>query len=854
MSINLLKKATFANYTGLDGVAQRNLTRGEVNSFCGNVAATGIAIPSLSYVGLEVMLNQYFYAKDFSLITINSHDTSCILTCDILPKENNVWYGVIVTQSGGYYTCDFNQTLPDHAQLICGLRLIYTNLSPSTSYLYSASLLGVDYPIEFNYQPFSVVATTYPNSAIDIYNQSVQGNSKDIGVFPPYTGNYDFDQVFMLTVSGQDDTDKYHVNRGIRAPEDIPWSSGYLLGGTTISGRYLTLSGTSTSGSWVSPVIYMPDPNYITMYLYTENTSPTAIVDKTWTSLNTSQVRASDQTPLPNFLILSFTKQLITFSDNQTALALPDRRSTNTTFEDPPGVIDASWYQGNFPCGGSAGIVYPCPFIYGSSQRIYMKGDGEVIAQNIPNYWEISERDCYTGTPFKMAGDINDYWNAAIYFGLLGGGKGACDVSTAYRGEWNSLTYAPVSSATTTPDTWTKGNKTGSLGMAELLPFFLHFHEYNVGVSNEPTTFDFIGSTTIRMDRHPNEWAVVNAVMYPTILGAEKFMCIYLLNIRNFWVSEKVTLGVYSMGQAPCDEGYAVSRCDDLRNGSGDSGIWIHVGYGDRILNKFTFDGELLASYTLKRSYSFMRESGEEGGLWMIRNDGIFYYKEDLISGAMVVQFIIENDAFEYLYSGDVDRNGNLWVVDRDTSTIYRINLLSQSIDYTNHIPYAMGVWPHPTDGSAYVYIGFDPATFGTVIKRVWADDPYQYEELVTVVPSPPLSDLSGVQFLGKLTGNYISPGVDDPIWGMSDSITLNWEDYVTGGLSIPDGSYKQFRITLRRSGNIPPKLTRIRIPEPLILGGVPFQGSSPVYINPHLRYDIQSGSFTSELLTWWRH
>jgi hypothetical protein len=280
------------------------------------------------------------------------------------------------------------------------------------------------------------------------------------------------------------------------------------------------------------------------------------------------------------------------------------------------------------------------------------------------------------------------------------------------------------------------------------------------------------------------------------------------------------------------------------------------VGYSDNILNKYTFEGEKLASYALKRGYSFMRESGETGGLWMIRNDGVFYYKENIENNSMDVQFVVEDDAFQYLYSGDTDANGNLWVVDRDTSTVYRINLSSRSIDYTNHIPYAMGVWPHPTDGSAFVYIGFNPSSFSTAIKRIWVDDPYQYEEIVATVPSNPLSDISDVQFLGKLTGSYFSPGVDDPVWGTDSNITLAWENYVTGGLSIPEGQYKQFRLTLQRTaGSVnPPRVLKIRIPEPLILNQIPYQGSKPVYINPHLRYDTQTGHYTSELITWWRN
>jgi hypothetical protein len=93
-------------------------------------------------------------------------------------------------------------------------------------------------------------------------------------------------------------------------------------------------------------------------------------------------------------------------------------------------------------------------------------------------------------------------------------------------------------------------------------------------------------------------------------------------------------------------------------------------------------------------------------------------------------------------------------------------------------------------------------------------------------------------------------------MWGASDDMTLEWEDYVNASMGLPDGRYKQFKLTFRRTASsiAPPRVSKIRIPEPLILENVPFGDNRNVYINPHLRYDKNVGHFTTQLLTWWPH
>jgi hypothetical protein len=861
MSINLLTRADTKNKATYTGLPQVEATKQELLQLVGaTTSGAGIAVPSLYYFGFESCLNMPFYCKDGKLLVTNGSDALVGVYCNILPQNTETWIPVLVQQSGGEFLIDFNQVLPDHSRLIYKIQVTYVNLSLSSSTIWSMQLLSVDYPIDYDFEEFSVVASSHANSAIQVYNHSVQKNERDIRVLPVFSGDFVTDQVFMLTESGKEDTNRYHINRGINIPDVIPWAGGQFEN-TTVSGRDLSLAGTSTSGNWVSPVLFAEDDDYITMYVYTDDTSDQAIVDRDWESVNSlMEVRASNETPLPNFLILSWTKTLFTLLDisgnlKVDSLPTPDRRPDALASQSAPGLVDEYWNPGwaMTVCGYPTGIVSPTSYVCGRSKRLFVKGDGTEIQSSQDNYYEMASRAYWLGIPYKIFGDINSYWRAGVYYGLLTNDYGACSLPTAQRGHYDRITVGYEGGSVAD---WREGRSTSVYGLDQLYPHAYQGYggtKYNLGCAQEPVPFENVGSTTIAMKRHPNEWAVITAEIFPAgKYGEDKFMSIFLLNIRNWWVSERKYLGSYGIGTDPCDEGYAV--CASEFADSGEGGFWVHVGYETKIIEKYTIDGVKLGTYDVKRGYSYLTESKEEGGLWAIRNTGIYYYEES--GNELVVKFKIEDSRFTYLQAGGLDDNNNLWVVDRDTSTVYRISYANREIDYTNYIPYVSGVWPHPTDGSAFIYVGFYPDTFSTAIKRVWANDSYNYEELVTPINSLPLSDLSGVQFKGKLDGSYISPGVNDPIWGTDTGITLDWESYANASLTMPAGKYKQFRLTLRRdsSDTAPPRVQKVRLPLSLILQQVPYESYKDVYINPHLRYNRKYGHFTTELVTWWPH
>ena len=857
MSVNMLKYSSITNVYSYSGLPRRTLSRSEMRTVVGITTSTGVVVPSLNYIGLEAALPRSFFCKDSSFSITHGSDYAFQASCQIVRQADESWQDVPLTFSGGILYANFNYVFPDMSQLIYKMRFTYINLSLSNSVLHSWDLLSVDYPIDFNYTEFAIAASSYNNAPVSVTNHSIQGTDQDIRVMPIYTGDYTLDRTFVITASGKDDPDKYHIDRGINIPDNIPWTSG-VFDNTMASGRYLTLTSTALSGSWTSPAIYVSDPNFMSLYLYVENDSHNSGLERDWLSIDkVIDVRATDETPLPNFLINQCTNRLHTMSDGHGNVPLsipsPDRRQVTPTTQAGYSPTSEYWMRDMMVGCAYAPVVYPCPYIYGRSDRIYMKGDGTIIAESPSEHWQIGYRDYWTGIPYKIFGSINKYWNAATFFGQLGEGYGACSLASAIQTFHHRLTFTtPLNSSL-----WNGGRDVGTKYLRKLYPYMSYGFLGNMGVANDPVYFDYLGSTTIPKPKHPDEWIIITAHMFPCTPGAEKYMCIYLLNVRNGWTYENKLLGIYGISQAPADEGYAICSCSTANDDEG--GFWMHVGYSTNIISKFTGDGFLINEYSVSRGYNALRESPEENCLWAIRNDGVFYYREnglDTTDPSLDVEFKVEEDYFEYLQAGDVDNSGNLWVVDRDTATIYRINLSTRSVDYTNHIPYAVGVWPHPTDGSAFVYVGFNEDSFTTAIKRVWVNDPYQTEELVTEVPTMPLSDWSGLQFTGKLSGTYISPGADDPVFGVGDQTSLEWQPYVNTSLAIPPGKYKQFRLTFRRtSASVDsPRISKVRVPLPLVLNNVPFDGSDKFYVNPHLRYDIKTGDFSMDLLTWWEH
>lgn len=861
MAINLLHRAEIYNSTDSVGMPRKELTREELLKIVG-LRNGSVSVPSLTYTCFEASLHTPFYSKDFTMsVSAGTSIAYAYFKSDVYHK----WYPVEVTKSDNTFYVDFNKVLPDQAQLVYKFRFVYVNLALGSSNIYGSQLLAVDYPVEFDYKRFSVVATSHENAPFEVSNHSVQKSDQDIRVLPVYSGDYEHDSVYVITASGKYDDDKYHLQRGWRFPEDAGWGTGRIsdwydtaqsgiVSTLREEGRGLTISGTAVSGTWTSPVVYLPDEDMITMYVYGDDLSDDSYITNDMQKIDSLvEARSSDQSPRPNFLVSSWTPRLYTFkaAEHQKTLSLPSRRHGYVGVQDSPSPTSSFWVGEKIVCAPIGVAAYPAPYVMGRSKRMYIKGDGSIIAQapqegDVESDWEYGHRGYQQGVPFKEYGDINEYWNVGHLIPLLGSSSrnSGCDLGRVTSpAKWHMMTFASESDQSD----WALGREAWSK-LKYVYPYYGHFsEEFTFGAILESLTFEPLGSYTFARPGHPNEWLNITGIMYPWNPNAAKYMCLYYTHVRNFWPSESKLLGVYGIGEAPCDEGWAMCKS---KNG----GFWLHVGYTSRVMKRYDYKGDLVFSGRCNYSFNTIIETSDPDGLWCVRNDSAYWYSFD--GEELVEVFSVTNPLFKYLQSGSIDSFNNLWVVDRDTSTVYRINFSSRSIDYEKEIPYTVAVWPHPRDGTAFLYSSFNADTFSTAINQIDVNDPYGYTEQISVLPELPISDYSGVQFMGRSMESYLKPAVNDPVWGTSDDITLEWDTYPNSSLTLPGGKYKQFRITLSRSDaeTASPKLHKIRIPKSMVLSQVPYQESREVYINPHLRYNTKFGHFNTELVVWWPH
>jgi hypothetical protein len=487
----------------------------------------------------------------------------------------------------------------------------------------------------------------------------------------------------------------------------------------------------------------------------------------------------------------------------------------------------------------------PLPHVVGRSKRLYVKGDGEILSvapssTNSNVGWEYATRSVTIGFPYRELGDINDYWNVGQYINLLAKRETARCIDESSAASWHNMTfYSSVSTGM-----WEKGRSLTDY-VSELAPHGLHFQDFaDIGYEGVHMFWESLGSYTLAVPNQFNEWVVIFAELYPCHVEYTRYISVYYLRIRNYWVAEKKFLGAYSVGYSPAEEGWAVCKSSE--------GFWLHIGYLDRVIGKYNFDGELMYFSQVDFSFNSIYETKTQAGLWAIRNDQIYWYEDT--GSELIEQFTITNSKFIFLQTGGTDAEDNLWLLDRDSSTVYRVNFASRIIDYDSSFSFVAGVWPHPHDRSVFLYTSFNADTFSTSIDRVWLDDPYGYRDLVCHLPEVPLSDLTGVQFMGKVGSSYITPSQEDPNWG-NHSHGIEWQTMSNASLGLSDGKYKQFKFNLNRisedNGSV--RLNKIRIPKPLILSNVPYGFGREVHINSHLRYLAETVNENLDLVAWWK-
>lgn len=849
MSINLLKQSRISNFDDTFTYSTRRvLSADELLSI--KTESLSLMLPSLNYLGLEINLNATFLIASFSLVT----------TSDLFMLKG--WYRILPNKEwkfiqgqcvGGLAKLNFTDALPAFAENVIDLRIVGQSLSPSSITLSNFRLDSVDYPVDFNKQSFSVEVGTALNSPLRIYNRSMDGLSKNIKVYPPFSGNYELDSSLIITKSGS--SSEYHLTRGINIPEQVPWAAGFSSTVPTISGdryqlaleysgRNLTLISGCISGTWISPVIYTPDEDYLTLYWYTDGEN-----DNTYIGLGEGrgeiEYRTSDVSPLPNFLITNWTPKLYSNTlYGSLAIDRPSRRVSSVTALPTLNANDPFWeLPRQTECHEMHIVPSMVPHVLGKSRRLYVKGDGELIA-GAPNQidlkqgWEYATRAVTIGLPYREFGDINDYWCAGQYISLLGRRQTARCVKNTPAASWHNMTFSSLYDSSY----WEKGRNL-AIYMKGVYPHGLHFQDFvDIGYEGIQMYWVSLGSYTLAIPNQYNEWVVIFAELYPCHLEFDRYMCLYYLRVRNFWIIESKFLGAFSVGASPADEGWAV--CKDV------DGFWVHVGYLDRVIGKFTWDGDMLYLNQVDYAFNGICATVTQAGVWAVRNDQIYWYRDT--GSELVETFTIINEEFKYLQIGGVDAQDNLWLLDRDSATVYRINFSNRVIDYDSSFAFVAAIWPHPHDRSVFLYTSYNSDSYSTSVDRVWLDDPYGYRETVCYLPEVPISDLTGVQFMGKVGSTYITPSPNDINWG-NHSGGIQWQKLTNASLGLAEGMYKQFRFNLNRlsESDTSMQLSKIRIPLPLTLEDVPYGFGKDITFRSHLRYLTKVINENFDIIAW---
>jgi hypothetical protein len=254
-------------------------------------------------------------------------------------------------------------------------------------------------------------------------------------------------------------------------------------------------------------------------------------------------------------------------------------------------------------------------------------------------------------------------------------------------------------------------------------------------------------------------------------------------------------------------------------------------------------------------------------GFWAFTASGITLFEEDytyenpFVSNRREITYsTISYKYFTELHTGSCDTEGNMWIIDLAEERLMRVNLsraMNQSdpnpVDYDNIIDGVIGVYPHPNNGSAYVFTSDEVSHPGQdSIRMVHAgQSPGSTGKYLCSVPgfcSAPYK--YGVSFTGNVYDDYYLPTPSDPVWG---PYVGNWLPVTNGG-GLPAGRYKQFKITLSRANTNSgtPIIDRIRVPRSISLKPLDKNQTHQVAIKTQFERSRTFGVFNAKIIVWW--
>jgi hypothetical protein len=252
-------------------------------------------------------------------------------------------------------------------------------------------------------------------------------------------------------------------------------------------------------------------------------------------------------------------------------------------------------------------------------------------------------------------------------------------------------------------------------------------------------------------------------------------------------------------------------------------------------------------------------------GFWAFTTSGINLF-EEYYEGASpairnrgeILNSNFNTNYFQELHQGACDYTGNLWVVDLAQERLIRVNIqevLSQGenqVDYDNAVDGILAVSPQQTGDIAYILTSNEiDHPEQDVIRMVHAGQSVgargKYLCTVSGFYSAPYS--YGVDFHSLSYTDYYLPYPSDTTWGRTGS----WMP-LTNGSALPQGRFKQFRLTLSRPSveKTSPILERIRIPQPMILPSREKKSSITIAVKTLLSRCKSYGLFNIKSLIYW--
>jgi hypothetical protein len=763
-----------------------------------------VSVSGNSYIALEAQFSTDFFVSSLEIIPSASGQVVCSYSTSAgWETVNPVW-----ASNEWEYTFPVPSGIQTARMFYRNTASGYVNVSfsanhPSTPISLSNAASGIT---TFQFSPDSSVPTL-----INITN-----NSSSVAIPKcslAYTGNYEIDRnIFIstdyptLATSGTASWTGIDSG-GFMFPQAYDWSCG-TFSGTEVFRRTLRLASSQISGSWTSPVL---DIGYDPTWLYAYSVG----------GVNpTVEVRTSD-TPPPkaHFVLVTTENTNENLMYKHKRLVFDDAGNLIEKVEcNSPQVGNKLWRIADYFFAGKPLHYYAC---------VNNRGTAAFLCPGITS--------CGDMDPIQEASDYSKWYNL-------------CTRSLS-SSAWNQ-------GATVSGISW---GSTKSVIYTKTFPI---------------EDYDGFFTTTIVTDR----------------LMADKYRAQVYLSYYDGATTRlsfpAITIKDYVFG--PDDH-------IDVQYDYANNGWWIYLGglvqtiyktdvgsLNSTIVSEGDFhtaeDGTITPDnlyygyqYSLDADFNFSCLVGIPdntfSGFWALTSSGVFLYQEDFSSGTAALNPLcaynysdINTTPFSELHCGSCDSAGNLWAIDISQERLIRVNMqrvingMEQPIDYDNNIDGILGVVPHPSDSTAFIFTsdeqsdpGQDNLRMVSASQSVGASSKLLYH--IPGFCSAPYK--YGTHFTGNVyTGvHYVNSA--HPTWGTT---TSGWQKYDVGKESMPRGRYKQFRISFTRdtTNRTSPQLQHIRIPAPISLDPLDGLQTKQIAIKTMLGQANSVGEYSSEIRLWW--